>query len=301
MSCCSHWQSSTSDLRPETFLTWRALTSNTVKPRASNNSNKGTQYTPVDSGLIPSGVWQNVANTPFDFTKVHTIGERIEDKIGMSTTLNNVGSIYHILKKNKEALVYCLKSLTLAKELENPDLAKDPEFLLSTIYEELGDKSAALFYYKKFVNDKTKQEAKGKDNQMLNVLIRTTKNNLYNLLDQATLRGEKIVLTEIIDAYLGKSTVENEEIAGALTNETKEILLCSYVKNYIDLNPDQVSFGTLNTYNILLNHLLNYNAHVPLKEVSVSFVTNFNQYLLNKGNSCNSIILADRSYPLNMP
>ena len=103
--------------------------------------------------------------------------------------------------------------------------------------------------------DKTKQEAKGKDNQMLNVLIRTTKNNLYNLLDQATLRGEKIVLTEIIDAYLGKSTVENEEIAGALTNETKEILLCSYVKNYIDLNPDQVSFGTLNTYKVLLMKL----------------------------------------------
>jgi aldose 1-epimerase len=39
-----------------------------------------SQYTPVDSGLIPSGVLQNVVNTPFDFTKVHTIGERIEDK-----------------------------------------------------------------------------------------------------------------------------------------------------------------------------------------------------------------------------
>ncbi len=136
--------------------------------------------------------------------------------------------------------------------------------------------------------DKNKQEAKGKDNQMLNVLIRTTKNNLYSLLDQAILRGEKIVLTEIIDTYLGKSTVENDEKAAALTNETEEILLCSYVKNYIDLNPDQVSFGTLNSYKVLLNHLLSFDSHFPLKEVSVSFVTNFNQYLLNKGNSCNS-------------
>ena len=49
MSCCSHWQSSTSDLRPETFLTWRALTSSTVKPRESSNSYSGIQYTPVDS------------------------------------------------------------------------------------------------------------------------------------------------------------------------------------------------------------------------------------------------------------
>ena len=44
MRCCNHRQSSTSDLRPETFLTWRALTSSTVKPRASNNSNSGIQW-----------------------------------------------------------------------------------------------------------------------------------------------------------------------------------------------------------------------------------------------------------------
>jgi len=40
MSCCNHWQSSTSDLRPETFLTWRALTRNTLKPRDSRISIK---------------------------------------------------------------------------------------------------------------------------------------------------------------------------------------------------------------------------------------------------------------------
>ena len=44
MSCCSQWQSSMSDLRPETFLAWRALASNTVKPRAANNSNEGIHY-----------------------------------------------------------------------------------------------------------------------------------------------------------------------------------------------------------------------------------------------------------------
>jgi hypothetical protein len=47
MSCCNHWQSSTSDLRPETFFTWRALTSSTVKPRDSSNSYNAIQYTPV--------------------------------------------------------------------------------------------------------------------------------------------------------------------------------------------------------------------------------------------------------------
>ena len=44
-----HWQSDTSLLRPGTFLTCRALTRSTEKPRASSMSKSGIQYTPVDS------------------------------------------------------------------------------------------------------------------------------------------------------------------------------------------------------------------------------------------------------------
>jgi aldose 1-epimerase len=36
-------------------------------------------YTPVDSGLIPTGVIAPVAGTPFDFTTPHAIGQRIRD------------------------------------------------------------------------------------------------------------------------------------------------------------------------------------------------------------------------------
>jgi aldose 1-epimerase len=37
------------------------------------------KYTPVDSGLIPTGKLVAVAGTPFDFTKPATIGKRIND------------------------------------------------------------------------------------------------------------------------------------------------------------------------------------------------------------------------------
>ena len=37
------------------------------------------QFTPVDSGLIPTGELKDIAQTPFDFTTPHTIGERIEE------------------------------------------------------------------------------------------------------------------------------------------------------------------------------------------------------------------------------
>jgi hypothetical protein len=45
----SHWQSWTSVFRPGTFLTWRAFTRQTSKPRVSRSWNRGIQYTPVDS------------------------------------------------------------------------------------------------------------------------------------------------------------------------------------------------------------------------------------------------------------
>jgi aldose 1-epimerase len=38
----------------------------------------GNHYLPVDSGGIPTGELAPVANTPFDFTSVHTIGERLD-------------------------------------------------------------------------------------------------------------------------------------------------------------------------------------------------------------------------------
>jgi aldose 1-epimerase len=37
------------------------------------------RFTPVDSGLIPTGVLKSVLGTPFDFTTFHAIGERIRD------------------------------------------------------------------------------------------------------------------------------------------------------------------------------------------------------------------------------
>jgi aldose 1-epimerase len=40
---------------------------------------EASRYTPVDSGLIPTGELAAVRGTPFDFTSPHAIGERIRD------------------------------------------------------------------------------------------------------------------------------------------------------------------------------------------------------------------------------
>lgn len=59
------------------------------------------EYTPVDKGLIPTGKIEKVIGTPFDFTKPHAIGERINTK---NIQLENGGGYDHnfVLKHKKE-------------------------------------------------------------------------------------------------------------------------------------------------------------------------------------------------------
>lgn len=57
------------------------------------------KFTPVDSGLIPSGELKNVQDTPFDFTEPHTIGERIETE---NEQLTNGGGYDHNFVLNEK-------------------------------------------------------------------------------------------------------------------------------------------------------------------------------------------------------
>jgi aldose 1-epimerase len=61
------------------------------------------KYTPVDKGLIPTGKIETVTGTPFDFTKPHSIGERIKAN---NIQLANGGGYDHNyvlnMSKNKE-------------------------------------------------------------------------------------------------------------------------------------------------------------------------------------------------------
>jgi len=68
MRCCNHWQSSTSDLRPETLLTWRALTRNTLKLRDSRISIKRD---------IGQAFQQRQAHYADDVTRDHAIPRAI--------------------------------------------------------------------------------------------------------------------------------------------------------------------------------------------------------------------------------
>ncbi len=60
----------------------------------------GSKYTPVDSGLIPTGELAPVVGTPFDFTKPHAIGQMIEQT---NEQLKNGGGYDHNWVLNKKS------------------------------------------------------------------------------------------------------------------------------------------------------------------------------------------------------
>ena len=60
----------------------------------------GNRYTPVDSGLIPTGELAPVAGTPFDFTTAHTIGKFIAQE---NEQLKNGGGYDHNWVLNKKS------------------------------------------------------------------------------------------------------------------------------------------------------------------------------------------------------
>jgi aldose 1-epimerase len=68
---------------------------------------RGSFFTPVDSVMIPTGEIRPVAGTPFDFTKPHTIGERVNQNYDQ--LILGKGYDHNFILDNKEevdAMVY---------------------------------------------------------------------------------------------------------------------------------------------------------------------------------------------------
>jgi aldose 1-epimerase len=68
---------------------------------------RGSYFTPVDSVMIPTGEIRPVAGTPFDFTKPHTIGERLDENYDQ--LILGKGYDHNFVLDNKEevdAIVY---------------------------------------------------------------------------------------------------------------------------------------------------------------------------------------------------
>ncbi len=99
------------------------------------------------------------------FNKSLLISEELEDKVGMSSSLKNIGSIYEKQGDRVKALFYGEKSMLLAQELGYPYLIQATATLLSNSYQKQGNYSKALEFFKlkitmrDSINNETTQKA----------------------------------------------------------------------------------------------------------------------------------------------
>jgi aldose 1-epimerase len=83
---------------------------------------KADKFLPIDKGLIPTGVLKSVKDTPFDFTKTHKIGERINlkdtqleygkgyDHCWIATDTSSIHSIAEVYEPNSGRFMEVLTS-----------------------------------------------------------------------------------------------------------------------------------------------------------------------------------------------
>ena len=134
--------------------------------------------------------------------------------------------------------------------------------------------------------DRVRQEARGAKNQMVNVLIRNTKNDIYQILSNDMATASASDLSELMDTYLTKRATDlNDSEYG---NSEGGPTLIEYLEGYISNNPDQVSFGTMNAYRTLLFNLKGFGTKLRVNELDIKFLTGFQKYMTNSGKQVNA-------------
>lgn len=101
--------------------------------------------------------------------KGKSIYEDQQTKYGLASVYINIGDIYLKQRKLKEALVELYKGYEISKEISSFELEKDYAFTLSQTYEEMGDQTNALSFFK--ISSSLKDSIFNKENaQQINEL-----------------------------------------------------------------------------------------------------------------------------------
>jgi len=99
------------------------------------------------------------------YSRALKISEELEDKVGITTWLGNMGSLYTDIQKYAEAEIYLLKALKMSKETGGQNEESQFEEMISDLYAKTNRHQLALEHYKKAMalKDTMFNETKEKD------------------------------------------------------------------------------------------------------------------------------------------
>ena len=124
--------------------------------------------------------------------------------------------------------------------------------------------------------DATRGLAKGAEYQMLNVIIRNTLRDISNAIDKRIASNKDVILEDVFNE------VFNKEVMELTPKPETSISLKTFIRNYINENPDKIKQVSMNNYRSLYSVMADFQ-DIPLADVDVKYMNAFYEFLKKKG------------------
>ena len=140
----------------------------------------------------------------------------------------------------------------------------------------------------------TKDWDKGKE-KVKRSNLNATSLNIY-------LKNEKSAYEDIINYKLARQeefTVKNvvAQKKGVVKGTNDKGSFVNFFQNYINENPENLRFNTMQSYRTCLNKVLEYSPKLSFKDFNLKWIQKFEKHLQNQGNAVNTV--ADKMKVLN--
>ena len=145
------------------------------------------------------------------YFKALKIAEESKNKTMIATTLGNIGSLYRVTKKYKEAEEYIKKALVVATQINALNLIEGNQQSLSDLYEQTNQPVKALEHYKKYIaakdsifnEENTKKNVRSEMNFEFEKkqAIEKSEQEKQNAITQQEKQKQKIILT-LVSCFL---------------------------------------------------------------------------------------------------
>lgn len=128
--------------------------------------------------------------------------------------------------------------------------------------------------------DKAKEKVKRShpNATSLNVYLKNEKSAYDDIINYKLARQEEFTVKDVVAQKKGVIKGSNDK--GSFIN---------FFQNYINENPENLRFNTMQSYRTCLNKVLEYSPKLSFKDLNLKWVQKFEKHLQNKGNAVNTI------------
>ncbi len=136
--------------------------------------------------------------------------------------------------------------------------------------------------------DKVKEKVKRSNPNAtsLNVYLKNEKSAYEDIINYKLARQEEFTVKDVVTQKKGVTKGANDKSS-----------FINFFQNYVNENPENLRFNTMQSYKTCLNKVLEYSPNLSFKDFNLKWVQKFEKHLKNQGNAINTV--ADKMKVLN--